>query len=63
MLLYSLALVWFAGHGQISYAAPERPWYPSKAGPCFADVLATLKAESLRESFRRSPTRGWRSGN
>jgi hypothetical protein len=49
MLLYSLIVLWFAGEGQRHYRAPTRPWYRKKTRPSFADMLTTLKRESLRE--------------
>jgi hypothetical protein len=49
MLLYSLIVLWFAGEGHHCYRAPTRPWYPNKTRPSFADMLITLKRESLRE--------------
>lgn len=49
MLLYSLVVVWFARGGHAFYQQPYRPWYLQKARPSFADMLATLKQESLRE--------------
>jgi hypothetical protein len=49
MLLYSLTVLWFASEGHRHYQAPLRPWYPSKARASFADMLATLRQESIRE--------------
>lgn len=51
MLLYSLIVLWFARVGHSFYRPPVRPWYPSKRQPSFADMLATLKRESLRETL------------
>ena len=48
MLLYSLIVLWFASVGHRHYRAPLRPWYRSKAGVSFADMLNTLRAESVR---------------
>lgn len=48
MLLYSLVVVWFAGHGHRLWQAPHRPWYRSKRGPTFVDMLDTLRRETLR---------------
>jgi hypothetical protein len=42
-------VVWFARVGYPLYRPPGRPWYRTKARPSFADMLATLKRESLRE--------------
>jgi hypothetical protein len=49
MLLYSLILLWFERIGHTAYCPPVRPWYRTKTRPSFADMLATLKRESLRE--------------
>jgi DDE superfamily endonuclease len=51
MLLYSLIVLWFAQEGHLKYRAPYRPWYPAKSQPSFADMLATLRRESVREQF------------
>ena len=49
MLLYSLIVLWFASEGHRHYRAPLRPWYRSKARASFADMLATLRQESIRQ--------------
>jgi len=49
MLLYSLILLWFAKHGHLHYQPPHAPWYLGKPRPSFADMLATLRRESVRE--------------
>lgn len=51
MLLYSLMVLWFAKEGHRHYQPLKRPWYTGKLHPSFADMLATLRAESLREVF------------
>lgn len=51
MLLYTLIVLWFAHTGHRAYAVLNRPWYRHKRRPSFADMLATLKRESLREQF------------
>jgi hypothetical protein len=50
-VLYSPTLVWFrrAGHRSVSY--PDRPRYPGKEGPSYADVLTALRRESWRGQF------------
>jgi DDE superfamily endonuclease len=48
MLLYSLIVLWFADHGHHQWQAPARPWYGSKRGPAFADMLDTLRQNTLR---------------
>lgn len=49
MLLYTLVVLWFASDGHRHYQAPWRPWYLSKRRPSFADMLNTLRQESVRE--------------
>ena len=51
MLLYSLIVLWFGRVGYRSYRPLVRPWYWQKRGPSFADMLTTLRRESLREQF------------
>lgn len=48
MILYSLIVLWFAAEGHRHYQAPWRPWYPTKSGVCFADMLNTLRVQSVR---------------
>jgi hypothetical protein len=48
MLLYSLVVLWFSGEGHRHYEAPHRPWYPGKTRASFADMLATLRCQSVR---------------
>jgi hypothetical protein len=57
MLLYSLIVLWFAGVGHRSYRPLWRPWYRSKAVPSFADMLATLRRESVRARVLSPPAR------
>lgn len=47
MLLYSLIVLWFARVGHKLYRPLVRPWYPQKTRPSFADMLRTLRRESL----------------
>lgn len=47
MLLYSLIVVWFARFGHKVYRSLPRPWYPQKKHASFADMLRTLRRESL----------------
>jgi hypothetical protein len=49
MLLYSVIVLWFATAGHRLYRKPNRPWYRGKLRPSFADMLATLRQESVRE--------------
>ena len=46
---YSLIVLRFAANGHRHYRAPNRPWYRSKSGASFADMLSTLRCESVRE--------------
>jgi hypothetical protein len=47
MLLYSLIVLWFARVGYKLYRPLVRPWYRQKTQPSFADMLRTLRRESL----------------
>jgi hypothetical protein len=47
MLLYSLIVLWFARVGHTLYRPLVRPWYRQKTQPSFADMLRTLRRESL----------------
>jgi hypothetical protein len=47
LLLYSLTVLWFARVGHKLYRPLVRPWYPKKAWASFADMLRTLRRESL----------------
>ena len=49
MLLYSLIVLWFTAEGHRHYRALNRPWYPSKSSASFADMLNTLRCESVRQ--------------
>jgi hypothetical protein len=49
MLLYSLMVLWFAEAGHRQYSPRWRPWYPHKRGPSFADILATLRRQIMRQ--------------
>lgn len=48
MLLYSLVVLWFSRQGHRHYQPPPRPWYPGKTDASFADMLATLRCQSVR---------------
>jgi len=48
MVLFSLIVLWFAAEGHRHYRAPWRPWYRTKAGVGFADMLNTLRIQSVR---------------
>jgi hypothetical protein len=47
MLLYSLIVLWFAQVGHKLYRPLDRPWYTKKERASFADMLRTLRRESL----------------
>jgi hypothetical protein len=49
MLLYSLTVLWFAEAGHRHYSPRWRPWYIHKRGPSFADILATLRRQIIRQ--------------
>jgi hypothetical protein len=55
MLLYSAVVLWFAAAGHRHYRAPFRPWYRCKAAASFADMLNTLRADCLADSFLQAP--------
>jgi SRSO17 transposase len=48
MLLYSVIVIWFAQVGHRFFRLPTLAWYPGKRLPSFADILHTLRRESLR---------------
>ena len=58
MLLYSLIVLWFARSGHRHDHPPNRPWYTTKRHASFADMLTTLKRESIRELVLSTPLRG-----
>jgi len=51
LVLHSLIVVWFhqVGHRHVQF--PDRPWYPQKAEPSFADMLTTLRRLSWRDKI------------
>jgi hypothetical protein len=51
LALYGLTLVWFHRDGHRSLSYPDRPWYPGKEEPSYADIIATLRRESWRGQF------------
>jgi hypothetical protein len=53
LILYTLILVWFhqVGHRYLKF--PDRPWYPQKEEPSFADMLTALRRQSWTEHFSR----------
>lgn len=52
MLLYSLIVYWFASEGHRHWRPPINSWY-TKQHASFADMIATLRRESLREQTFR----------
>jgi SRSO17 transposase len=63
MLLYSLIVLWFAAEGHHHYRAPNRPWYRSNCCASFADMLNTLRCESVREQVLSLGLQGQGSRN
>jgi DDE superfamily endonuclease len=59
LVLYGLTLVWFHRDGHRSLSYPDRPWYPGKDEPSYADILAALRRESWRGQF---PGVDWERG-
>ena len=58
MFLYSLTILWHAQHGHHFLQFPDRPWYPHKTKPSFADMLTTLRRvswESNLSTVRKQP--------
>ena len=58
MLLYSLIVLWFAREGHRFYQPLECPWYTTKSNPSFADMLATLRRQSVRQKVLSLALRG-----
>ena len=58
MLLHTLIILWFARCGHRYYRQPDRPWYRTKRHASFADMLTTLRRESLQEQVLSTPLRG-----
>ncbi len=63
MLLYTLILLWFARCGHRHYRPPDRPWYRTKCHASFADMLTTLRRQSVKEQVSSTPLRGGSSRN
>jgi hypothetical protein len=51
LALYGLTLIWFDRDGHRSVSFPDRPWYPGKEEPSYADILGSLRRESWRGQF------------
>lgn len=58
MLFYSMIVVWFAQEGHRQYQPLDCPWYTFKAEPSFADMLATLRRQSVRNKVLSLALRG-----
>jgi hypothetical protein len=59
LALYGLTLIWFHREGHRSWSYPDRPWYPGKDEPSYADLLAALRRQSWRDQF---PGVDWERG-
>jgi hypothetical protein len=59
LALYGLTVIWFHEGGHRSLVYPDRPWYPGKEEPSYADILASLRRESWRGQF---PGADWERG-
>ena len=59
LALYGLTLIWFHREGHRSLSYPDRPWYPGKEEPSYADILAALRRQSWRDQF---PGVDWQRG-
>jgi hypothetical protein len=49
MLLYALVVLWFSREGHRHCQVPNRPWYIGKTQPSFADMLTTLRCQSVKK--------------
>lgn len=57
LVLHSLTVVWFHQVGHRHLRFPDRPWYPRKEEPSFADMLTTLRRMSWQDKFRTLPAK------
>ena len=58
MPLHTLIVVWLIRDGHRRYRVVRSQWYPQKEHPSFADMLATLRRESIREKVLLLPPTG-----
>ena len=58
MLLYTLVTLWFAKTGCRRWQLAVLPWYRSKSLPSFADMLQTLRRESVKHLVLQQAPRG-----
>jgi hypothetical protein len=63
MLLYSLVTLWFSREGHRHYQPLQRPWYIGKSQASFADMLATLRCQSVRNEVLSMGLHGTGSRN
>jgi hypothetical protein len=59
LALYGMTLIRFHAGGHRSLEYPDRPWYPGKEEPSYADIRAALRRESWRGQF---PGVDWERG-
>ena len=52
LALYGLIVAWFEKEGRRHVQFPDRPWYPHKEEPSFADMLTTLRRQSWEDKLR-----------
>lgn len=51
-----LVLLWYARYGLDAQQAQwDRPWYTSKVGPTFADMLATMRLHLWQSAWQEAP--------
>ena len=55
LVLHSLIVIWFHRIGHRFLRFPDRPWYPQKKEPSFADMLTTLRRLSWQDKIRLLP--------
>jgi len=58
LVLYSLVVLWFHRGGHTDVQFPDRPWYPHKQEPSFADMLSTLRRHSWQAFVARAQRHG-----
>ena len=58
MLLYSLIVLWFDEVGHAKCKPLHRPWYRQREHASFADMLGTLRRQSLKRAILQTPLRG-----
>lgn len=63
MLLYSLVVLWFAREGHRHYQLPNWPWYAGKNRASFAEMLATLRCQCMKQEISAMSLHGKGSRN